>query len=97
MLAAIANGFRIQPLDQREVFGVINLVAIRIHLKITIKRRQFGDGFPRHHVFLLQAIVDNLGNRNELHVEPAGDVKQLGPARHRAIRIQNLANHTGGL
>ena len=83
------------PVHQRHVLRPIHVVAVPDDGELAELGRDPGLGHPVDQLLGPQPVGHQLGHGDEGQPVLLGDLLELGPARHGAVGIQDLADHAG--
>ena len=79
------------------MLGRIDPVAINEGAELAATGGQPRLGDPLHHRFVAQAVLDDVGDGDDLESVDARELDQVVAPRHRAVLFQDLADDAGGL
>ena len=82
--------------DQRHVLGPVHVVAVADHLELAEIGGEPRLGDPVHQPLVLEPVRHQLRHRDEGEPVLLRDDLELGAARHRAVGVQDLADHPRG-
>ena len=82
--------------DQRDMFGLIYVVAVADDVELPIAGRDPGFGHPMDQLLGSKAVGHQLGDGDERQSVLSRELLQLRPAGHGAIGVENFTYDTGG-
>src|SRR5690606_2368046 len=81
------------PLHDGDVLALVELVLERNDTELAVRRGQARFRYTVYEALVLEPIRDDLRDRDEAQSVLLRENFQLRPARHRAVRIHDLADH----
>ena len=84
-------------LHQGHVVDVVDAVLVDDGAEVARVGRGHGRlGRPPHELLVAQAVLDQVGDRDDLDAVDAGELHQIRQPRHGAVVVHDLADHAGG-